>query len=291
MKAKAVNAKPYLLIAPSIVLLCVFCIYPIFSIISLSFYQWDMVTPFKKFVGLENFITLLGDAQFYRTLANTVIYVVCTVGFGVSLGLAAALYLSKKTRINSFLQSVAFTPYIVSLASIAMLWMWLMNKDFGLLNAVLAFVGAPPVDWLGNPRIALASLILIAVWKSVGYNALILVSALQTIPPYLYEAAKLDRAGAWSVFRKITFPMISPTVFFLTLVDAIASFKVFETIQIITEGGPQNATNTLVFSLYEYGFRFYKVGYAAAIGVVLLAIILIFTALYFKVLSKRVHYQ
>ncbi|MCB6346484.1 carbohydrate ABC transporter permease [Enterocloster lavalensis] len=291
MKAKAVNAKPYLLIAPSIVLLCVFCIYPIFSIISLSFYQWDMVTPFKKFVGLENFITLLGDAQFYRTLANTVIYVVCTVGFGVSLGLSAALYLSKKTRINSFLQSVAFTPYIVSLASIAMLWMWLMNKDFGLLNAVLAFVGAPPVDWLGNPRIALASLILIAVWKSVGYNALILVSALQTIPPYLYEAAKLDRAGAWSVFRKITFPMISPTVFFLTLVDAIASFKVFETIQIITEGGPQNATNTLVFSLYEYGFRFYKVGYAAAIGVVLLAIILIFTALYFKVLSKRVHYQ
>ena len=291
MKAKAVNAKPYLLIAPSIVLLCVFCIYPIFSIISLSFYQWDMVTPFKKFVGLENFITLLGDAQFYRTLANTVIYVVCTVGFGVSLGLAAALYLSKKTRINSFLQSVAFTPYIVSLASIAMLWMWLMNKDFGLLNAVLAFVGAPPVDWLGNPRIALASLILIAVWKSVGYNALILVSALQTIPPYLYEAAKLDRAGAWSVFRKITFPMISPTVFLLTLVDAIASFKVFETIQIITEGGPQNATNTLVFSLYEYGFRFYKVGYAAAIGVVLLAIILIFTALYFKVLSKRVHYQ
>lgn len=291
MKVKAVKAKPYLLIAPSIVLLCVFCIYPIFSIISLSFYQWDMVTPFKKFVGLENFITLLGDAQFYRTLANTVIYVACTVGFGVSLGLAAALYLSKKTRVNSFLQSVAFTPYIVSLASIAMLWMWLMNKDFGLLNAVLAFVGAPPVDWLGNPRIALASLILIAVWKSVGYNALILVSALQTIPPYLYEAAKLDRAGAWSVFRKITFPMISPTVFFLTLVDAIASFKVFETIQIITEGGPQNATNTLVFSLYEYGFRFYKVGYAAAIGVVLLAIILIFTALYFKVLSKRVHYQ
>ena len=291
MKAKAVKAKPYLLIAPSIVLLCVFCIYPIFSIISLSFYQWDMVTPSKKFVGFENFITLLGDAQFYRTLANTVIYVVCPVGFGVSLGLAAALYLSKKTRVNSFLQSVAFTPYIVSLASIAMLWMWLMNKDFGLLNAVLAFVGAPPVDWLGNPRIALASLILIAVWKSVGYNALILVSALQTIPPYLYEAAKLDRAGAWSVFRKITFPMISPTVFFLTLVDAIASFKVFETIQIITEGGPQNATNTLVFSLYEYGFRFYKVGYAAAIGVVLLAIILIFTALYFKVLSKRVHYQ
>ena len=291
MKAKAVKAKPYLLIAPSIVLLCVFCIYLIFSIISLSFYQWDMVTPFKKFVGFENFITLLGDTQFYRTLANTVIYVVCTVGFGVSLGLAAALYLSKKTRVNSFLQSVAFTPYIVSLASIAMLWMWLMNKDFGLLNAVLAFVGAPPVDWLGNPRIALASLILIAVWKSVGYNALILVSALQTIPPYLYEAAKLDRAGAWSVFRKITFPMISPTVFFLTLVDAIASFKVFETIQIITEGGPQNATNTLVFSLYEYGFRFYKVGYAAAIGVVLLAIILIFTALYFKVLSKRVHYQ
>lgn len=285
------TVKPYLLIAPALVLLCVFCIYPIFNMIGLSLYEWDMISPFKKFVGLQNFVKLASDKQFFQTLLNTVIYVACTVGFGVGFGLILAVFLAKKTRLNGLLQSVAFSPYIVSLASIALLWMWLMNNDFGFLNALLAVFGIPAIDWLGSPKFALMSLIIINVWKSVGYNALILVSALQGIPPHLYEAARLDRANTWRTFSRITFPMISPTVFFLALVDVIAAFKVFETIQIITQGGPQNSTNTLVFSLYEYGFQFYKVGYAAAIGVVLFFIVLLFTILYFAVLSKRVHYQ
>lgn len=284
-------AKPYFLVAPAMILLCIFCIYPIFNMIGLSLYEWDMISPFKKFVGFRNFVKLATDRQFFQTLLNTVIYVVCTVGFGVGLGLLLAVFMSKKTKLNLLLQSVAFSPYIVSLASIALLWMWLMNSDFGFLNALLAVFHIPPIDWLGSPRFALMSLIIINVWKSVGYNALILVAALQGIPPHLYEAAKLDRAGGWRTFSRITFPMISPTVFFLALVDVIAAFKVFETIQIITQGGPQNSTNTLVFSLYEYGFQFYKVGYAAAIGVVLFFIVLLFTILYFAVLSKRVHYQ
>ena len=285
------TVKPYLLIAPALVLLCVFCIYPIFNMIGLSLYEWDMISPFKKFVGLQNFVKLAADKQFFQTLLNTVIYVACTVGFGVGFGLILAVFLAKKTRLNGLLQSVAFSPYIVSLASIALLWMWLMNNDFGFLNALLAVFGIPAIDWLGSPKFALMSLIIINVWKSGGYNALILVSALQGIPPHLYEAARLDRANTWRTFSRITFPMISPTVFFLALVDVIAAFKVFETIQIITQGGPQNSTNTLVFSLYEYGFQFYKVGYAAAIGVVLFFIVLLFTILYFAVLSKRVHYQ
>lgn len=285
------TVKPYLLIAPALVLLCVFCIYPIFNMIGLSLYEWDMISPFKKFVGLQNFVKLAADKQSFQTLLNTVIYVACTVGFGVGFGLILAVFLAKKTRLNGLLQSVAFSPYIVSLASIALLWMWLMNNDFGFLNALLAVFGIPAIDWLGSPKFALMSLIIINVWKSVGYNALILVSALQGIPPHLYEAARLDRANTWRTFSRITFPMISPTVFFLALVDVIAAFKVFETIQIITQGGPQNSTNTLVFSLYEYGFQFYKVGYAAAIGVVLFFIVLLFTILYFAVLSKRVHYQ
>lgn len=283
--------KPYLFIAPAIALLVIFCIYPIFNMIGLSLYEWDMISPVKKFVGLENFVTLAWDRQFLQTLLNTVIYVVCTVGLGIGFGLLLALFLAGKTRLNRLLQSVAFSPYIISLASVALLWMWLMNYDFGFLNAILKVFHLPPVNWLGNPKYAMLSLIIINVWKSAGYNALILVSALQGIPPHLYEAAKLDRANARRTFQKITFPMISPTLFFLTLVDVIAAFKVFETIQIITQGGPQNATNTLVFSLYEYGFHFYKVGYAAAMGVVLFLIVLLFTLLYFKVLAKKVHYQ
>ena len=189
------------------------------------------------------------------------------------------------------MQSIIFSPYIVSLASVSFLWMWLMNTDFGLINYILSIFNIPAIDWLGSPKIALFSLVIISVWKTLGYNTIIILSALQSIPKYLYEAASLDRANKKQVFFKITLPMISPTLFFLTIVNIIASFKVFDTIQIITQGGPQNSTNTLVYSLYEYGFKFYKIGYASTIGVVLLVIIAVFTVIYFKLLSKKVHYQ
>lgn len=283
--------KPYIFLAPALIILSVFSIYPILHMITLSFYEWNMISPVKTFVGLTNFINLASDMKFYQIIGNTLIYVVFTVGLNIVLGMALALFLNKKTKINSFLQSIAFFPYIVSLASISLLWMWIMNKDFGLLNALLEFLHLQTIDWLGSTTYALISLIIISVWKGVGYNALIILASLQSVPKYLYEAARLDKASSWKIFRKITLPMISPTVFFLTLMDAIASFKVFETIQIITEGGPQNSTNTLVFALYEYGFHFYKIGYAASIGVVLFLIIAIFTIGYFVVLSKKVHYQ
>ena len=283
--------KPYIVIAPALVVLAVFWIYPIFNMGYLSLYKWDLISPKMKWMGLQNYQNLFADPQFWQTLANTLIYTVFVVGLGVGLGLLVAVYLRAHTKTNGFLQAVIFSPYVVSLASVALLWMWIMNKDYGMLNSLLNVFGISNVDWLGDTHVALASLILISVWKSVGYDALILVSALQGIPEHLYEAARLDNAGAWATFRKITFPMISPTVFFLVIVDVIASLKVFETIQIMTQGGPQNATNTLVFSLYQYGFQFNKVGYAAAIGVVLLVLIAIFAIVYFVLLSKRVHYK
>ncbi|MGI6230605.1 MAG: carbohydrate ABC transporter permease [Tractidigestivibacter sp.] len=284
-------AKPYLVIAPALIILAVFWIYPIFNMGYLSLFKWDLISPKMEFVGLDNFKNLFSDAAFWQTLANTLIYTVFVVGLGVGLGLLIALYLHENTKTNGFLQAVVFSPYVVSLASVALLWLWIMNKDFGLLNSILNVFGIGPVDWLGDTNFALPSLIAISVWKSVGYDSLILVSALQGIPKHLYEAARLDHAGKWATFSKITFPMISPTMFFLVIVDVIASLKVFETIQIMTAGGPQNATNTLVYSLYEYGFQFNKVGTAAAIGVVLLVIIAVFSVIYFKLLAKRVHYR
>lgn len=287
----AAKAKPYLFVAPAVVILAIFWVYPILNMGYLSLFKWDLISPKMKFVGLENFQTLFADQQFWQTFANTVIYTVFVVGLGVTLGLFVAVYLKEHTKTNGFIQAVIFSPYVVSLASVALLWMWIMNKDYGLLNSILGFLGIDAVDWLGDSHVALASLILISVWKSVGYDALILVSAIQGIPAHLYEAARLDQASPWTTFRKITLPMISPTLFFLVVVDAIASLKVFETIQIMTAGGPQNATNTLVFSLYQYGFQFNKVGYAAAIGVILLALIAVFAIVYFKLLSNRVHYR
>lgn len=287
----AAKAKPYLFVAPAVVILAIFWVYPILNMGYLSLFKWDLISPKMQFVGLQNFQALFVDQQFWQTFVNTVIYTLFVVGLGVTLGLFVAVYLKEHTKTNGFIQAVIFSPYVVSLASVALLWMWIMNKDYGLLNSILGFLGIDAVDWLGDSHVALASLILISVWKSVGYDALILVSAIQGIPAHLYEAARLDQASPWTTFRKITLPMISPTLFFLVVVDAIASLKVFETIQIMTAGGPQNATNTLVFSLYQYGFQFNKVGYAAAIGVVLLALIAVFAIVYFKLLSNRVHYR
>ncbi|MBS5114966.1 MAG: sugar ABC transporter permease [Erysipelotrichaceae bacterium] len=283
--------KPYLFIAPALIIFLIFSIYPIFNMIGLSFYEWDFISPTKVFVGFKNYVNLFKDAEFFQTLTNTIVYMVLTVGIGLILGIFLALFLKKDTKVNKFMQSIIFSPYIVSLASVSFLWMWLMNTDFGLINYILSIFNIPAIDWLGSPKIALFSLVIISVWKTLGYNTIIILSALQSIPKYLYEAASLDRANKKQVFFKITLPMISPTLFFLTIVNIIASFKVFDTIQIITQGGPQNSTNTLVYSLYEYGFKFYKIGYASTIGVVLLVIISVFTVIYFKLLSKKVHYQ
>ena len=283
--------KPYLFIAPALIIFLIFSIYPIFNMIGLSFYEWDFISPTKVFVGFKNYVNLFKDAEFFQTLTNTIVYMVLTVGIGLILGIFLALFLKKDTKVNKFMQSIIFSPYIVSLASVSFLWMWLMNTDFGLINYILSIFNIPAIDWLGSPKIALFSLVIISVWKTLGYNTIIILSALQSIPKYLYEAASLDRANKKQVFFKITLPMISPTLFFLTIVNIIASFKVFDTIQIITQGGPQNSTNTLVYSLYEYGFKFDKIGYASTIGVVLLVIIAVFTVIYFKLLSKKVHYQ
>ena len=276
--------KPYLFIAPALIVFLVFSIYPILSMIQLSFFDWDLVSVNKTFVGIQNYLDLFKDKMFWQTISNTFVYMILTVLLGVGFGILLALFLQKNTKINAFMQSIIFykTKFFPQVPK---------HKDYGLINYVLSFFGISSIDWLGDPKVALFSLVLISVWKTVGYNTIIILSALQSIPKHLYEAASLDRANKRQVFTKIVFPMISPTLFFLTIVNIIASFKVFETIQIITQGGPQNSTNTLVYSIYEYGFKFYKIGDASAIGVVLLVIISIFTVVYFKLLSKKVHYQ
>ncbi len=282
--------KPYLFIAPALLVFIIFNIYPLFSMINLSFYRWNLISPNVIFAGLGNYLSLFADPVFYKVLKNTGIYTVCTVGFSILFAMLLAVYLNNKSKVSIFLQSIIFLPYVVSLASVAFLWMWMMNSDLGLLNYIFSFVGIDKIDWLGNPHIAMFSLSLISIWKTVGYNTLIILAAMQVIPPYLYEAAALDNASVYKTFTKITFPMISPTLFFLVIVDIIASFKVFETIQIITRGGPQNATNTLVYYIYEQGFHFYKIGEASTIAVVLLVIIGLFTILYFKSLANKIHY-
>lgn len=288
---KLAKWRPYLLIAPALIVFIVFFIQPIFYMVYLSFHEWNFISPDKLFVGLTNFKELLGARMFLQVISNTLLYTFFTVLFSVGIALLMSVWLNQKGWKYSFVQGAVFSPHIISLVSIAMLWMWIMDTDYGLLNWFLSLFGINNVPWLTDPKTALASLIIIAVWKNIGYFTLIIIAGLQSIPEHLYEAAALDQTPRWKQFAKITFPMLSPSLFFLTIIGILDSIKVFETINIITKGGPLNSTNTLVYYIYENGFVFFKIGYASAAGVILLIILSILTLFYFKVLSKRVHYQ
>ena len=282
--------RPYLMVAPAMAVFGVFILYPIFYMIYLSFFDWNLIGE-MKYIGLENYTDMLGDKDFWQVLGNSVYYMVMVVVFQMVFSLLLAAYLNRNTRVNRILQSIAFTPYITSMVSVAFIWMWLMDSDYGLLNYLLSLIGIDPIGWLSDPKVAMNSLVLVSTWKGLGYNTIIIISAMQSVPGYLYEAAALDKTPKWKAFWKITLPMISPTLFFLALMNIIAALKVFETVNIMTQGGPMNSTNTLVYNIYQYGFDYFKIGYASALGVALMVVIGFFTLIYFRVLSKRVYYN
>ena len=282
--------RPYLMVAPAMAVFGVFILYPIFYMIHLSFFDWNLIGE-MKYIGLENYTDMLSDKDFWQVLGNSVYYMVMVVIFQMILSLLLAAYLNRNTRVNRILQSIAFTPYITSMVSVAFIWMWLMDSDYGLLNYLLSLIGLGPVGWLSDPKVAMNSLVLVSVWKGLGYNTIIIISAMQSVPGYLYEAAALDKTPRWKAFWKITLPMISPTLFFLAPMNIIAALKVFETVNIMTQGGPMNSTNTLVYNIYQYGFDYFKIGYASALGVALMVVIGFFTLIYFRVLGKRVYYN
>lgn len=285
------RTRPYAMVLPALIVFVTFSIYPIGYMIYLSFHDWNFVSPVKDFVGFQNFVDLATDAEFHQVLRNTLIYTFSTVILTIVISLLLAVWLNKSSKVYSIVQAAMFSPHIISLVSISMLWAWIMDVDYGLLNWFIGLFGIDNIPWLTSPDYALISIIIVAVWKGVGFNALVIIAGLQGIPKDLYEAAELDKTPKWRVFTKITVPMLSPTLFFLTIIGIINSFQVFETIDLMTSGGPVGSTNTIVYYIYQYGFRFFKLGYASAAGVILFIILSILTVVYFKLLSKRVHYR
>jgi sn-glycerol 3-phosphate transport system permease protein len=282
--------RPYAMVLPAMTGITLFVLFPVVYLIYLSFYKYNLMNKSKsKFVGLDNFKQIFTREDFYTALANTVVYTVGVVVLTLALSLAIAVWLSRRTRFNGIVRAGIFTPHIISIVSVALVWMWLMEPNYGVLNFLLKSVGLPPSQWLQSSRTAMISIIIVSVWQNIGYYTLIIVAALQSVPPSLYEAAALDNASRAKVFWKITLPIISPQLFFILIIITIGSFKVFDTVKIMTGGGPNNATTTLVYYIYE--FRTNSIGYASATGVVLMAIIALLTFVYFQLLSKRVHYQ
>lgn len=285
--------KPYLLLLPAFVGIAMFTIWPVIRVIWWSFYKVNQLNPSKtRFVGFDNYVYLLTNSNFLKTLKNTGVYTLWTVLIILFVALLLAVWLSKKQdKMTKFTQAAAFTPHITSMVTIAMVFAQMMNPNFGLFNAILESLGFAPSRWLQSSDTAMGSVIFVASWKSIGYYSLIIIGALQSISPSIYEAAALDNAGELRTLRKITIPMISPQLFFTLIVMTIGSFKVFDTVRLLTDGGPNNATSTIVYYIYKMVFWNSNIGRACAASVVLLIIVGILTLIYFKLLSKKVHYQ
>jgi sn-glycerol 3-phosphate transport system permease protein len=213
------------------------------------------------------------------------------VTVSISIALVLAVWLNKRTKLHNFVQTSIFTPHIISLVSVAMLWMWIMDPEYGLLNYILGWFGIPRLQWIDNPDTALLSVIIVGIWKVIGYNVLILIAGLQSIPSYIYESAKLDKANRVTTFFKITIPLLSPTLFFLLIVTITSSFQVFDSVRVMTQGGPVNSTNVLVHWIYQTGFEFYRIGEAATGSVLLFIIVAVATFANFKLLASKIHYQ
>ncbi|MBQ6850625.1 MAG: sugar ABC transporter permease [Oscillospiraceae bacterium] len=283
----------YLMAMPAIVLLFAFTVYPLFYMAYRSLYGGSVISRNPKFVGFDNYKALIESTDFHQVLMNTAVYTAITVGLTMVLAIVIAVWLNGKrnSKLNGIAQTFIFTPHIISMVSVSTLFLWLMDSQNGLLNVVLTALGFEPYSFLASPETALLSVSLVSVWKGLGYYVLLIMAALQNIPTSVYEAAEMDDTPPLRTFFKITLPMISPTILFTSVVAVIASFKVFDSVSIMTGGGPVNSTNTLVYYIYDFAYSYGKPGQACAAGMVLLLFVCVVTYVQFLVGKKRVHYQ
>lgn len=281
------------MITPAMIGIALFVIYPMLRLIYQSFYKVNPMNPDRnKFVGLDNYEKIFNASAFEKAMVNTGYYTLFSVIFILITALVLSVWLAgKKSKLNSFVQGCAFLPHVVSMVSIGLIFQQMMEPSYGLFNAALKGLGLEGSTWLQSSDTVVPSIIFTNVWKSSGYYTLILLAAIESIPAEIFEAASLDKSSKLTTFFKITLPMISPQIFFVVIVLTIGSFKIFDMIQIMTAGGPNNASTSLVYYIYTKVFIDYDIGKASAAGVVLMVMLGIMTVLYFVSMSKKVNYQ
>ena len=260
---------------------------PIGKTFYLSFHDWHLIRPLKPWVGLENYRDLLKDPNFLMALYNTTLFAVAVVVLSVVVGLALAVLLAGKLRFTAAYQAIYFLPVITPMVPMAIAWKWIFDARIGILNYVLSWFGISPVGWLTSPDVALWSIIIMSVWKVLGYNMVLLLVGLKNIPASLYEAASIDGAFGWRMFRRITLPLLRPILLFVIVVSTINAYNVFTQVYVMTQGSqaaPGAQLRVLVTDIYQNGFQFFKMGYASAEAVVLTLIILALTLVQFKVI-------
>jgi multiple sugar transport system permease protein len=287
MSSRSERNWALLMLMPSLLGVGIFTLIPVLTSFGLSFAQWNLLSP-PRWIGLSNYSALLAEPLFWKVLGNTFVYAFCVVLFEVPLALALAIALNHPGWMVKILRTVFFLPVVTSVIAIALVWNWIYDPQYGLLNAALHLLGIKPVAWLFSTQWALPALILMGIWKNVGYSMVIFLAGLQNIPDELYEAAALDGAGRWQQFLNVTLPMISPTLFFVMTMSTITAFQVFDSVYMMTQGGPENSTQVAVYWLYQNAFEFFQVGRASAMAYVLFAIILTLTLIQWSVRKKWV---
>jgi multiple sugar transport system permease protein len=266
--------------------LLVFSLAPVLFTIYLSFHDWDLLRGTHAWVGLANYRDLAGDGLFFATLRNTALYVLY-VPITMAAALALALWLNRSRRGERLLRAVVFLPYVTSTVAIAIVWQWMFNPDFGIVNTVLGVVGIRGADWLGDPRTAMAALIIVTVWTQVGYQMTVLLAGLQGIPQTYLDAATMDGASPWQRFRHVTLPLLKPVLLFVLVTGIIGGFQVFTLVYLMTEGGPLHSTDVIVYRIYQTAWEFLRFGSASAMAVVLFVLLLGLTWVQFRLLGAR----
>lgn len=289
---KSLNARTaFLYLFPSILLFAVFIFYPMFRTIYLSFFLTDQQGAAALFVGFENYAYLFESREFRNSIKATVLFVLYTVPTGVIIALFLALIANEKLKGIGFFRTVYSSTMGISVAASSVVWLFLFHPSIGMFNRLLNVMNLPGVQWLLDPDWALVSISISTIWMNIGFSFLILLGGLQNIDEYLYESARIDGAGYWYQLRRITIPMLSPTLFFIITISLINAFQTFGQVDILTKGGPSQATNLIVYSIYREAFVNYQFGTASAQAVFLFICILIVTILQFKLGEKKVHYQ
>ncbi len=276
-------------LAPSALHLTVFTVAPLLFTLWVSLHDWDLLMAQKPFVGLSNYREMFADPLFWNALRNTALYALY-VPVTMVLALGAAVLLNRPMRGVRVLRAMVFIPTVVSFAAIAIVWQWMFNADYGLLNFLFRSVGLEAIDWLGNPSTALIAVMIVSAWIQIGYQMIIYLAGLQGIPSTLYEAASLDGASPRQRFRRITVPLLRPTSVYLLVTGVIWSFQVFTLVYVMTEGGPVHATDVLVYRIYQNAWEFRRMGYASAMSWFLFALLLALTVTQWRVLNRRVEH-
>lgn len=276
----------WIFILPALIGTLIFIVIPVVCSFGLSFAKWDLVNPIQ-FVGLDNYKIIFSEQLFYKILLNTIVFAISTSVLGVIIPLILASILNSKIRGSEFYKTAYFLPFITPMIVIGVIWEWIFDPNIGLLNNFLHI----HINWLYDVNFALPALIIVSVWKLIGYNMIIFLSALSSVNNSLFEAAKIDGANSFQIFKNVTIPVISPTIFFVIIITAISSFQVFDLIYLMTQGGPLDSTNVLVYAIYKNAFEFFNVGKASAIAYILFVIILVLTLIQWNLRKKMVYIE